>query len=150
MSIKEQKADKFLSKRSTNGVKDIPATLRRGLRMNNTQRRFALTISTVLAISSMLHGSNCSPFSSSGRRIILQGSRLVLTSMAKRPSRSLPFLFSSLWKWNCRWATMSFRTTACSSALILALRLTASLLSPANSLFAALESVHCSSTFFDA
>ena len=51
MSIKEQKADKFLSKRSTNGVKDIPATLRRGLRMNNTQRRFALTISTVLVLA---------------------------------------------------------------------------------------------------
>ena len=51
MSIKEKKADKYISKRSAHGVKDIPDTLRRGLRMNDTQRRFALTISTVLVLA---------------------------------------------------------------------------------------------------
>ena len=51
MSIKEQKADKYISKRSAHGVKDIPDTLRRGIRMNDTQRRFALTISTVLVLA---------------------------------------------------------------------------------------------------
>ena len=51
MSIKEQKTDKFISKRSSHGVKEIPATLRRGLRMNDTQRRFALTMSTVLVLA---------------------------------------------------------------------------------------------------
>ena len=51
MSIKEQKSDKFISKRSTHGVKEIPATLRRGLRMNDTQRRFSLTLSTVLVLA---------------------------------------------------------------------------------------------------
>ena len=40
MSRNEQKQEKIVFKRSTSGIRDIPAVIRRGMRMNPSQLRF--------------------------------------------------------------------------------------------------------------
>ena len=54
MSRKEKITENTRFRRSSYGVKDIPATLRRGIRMNNTQMRFSLTAATVMVIALIL------------------------------------------------------------------------------------------------
>ena len=51
MSRNEQKQEKIVFKRSTSGIRDIPAVIRRGMRMNPSQLRFSLMVSTLIVLA---------------------------------------------------------------------------------------------------